>query len=72
MQKGGRKVHVVDEQMDPGVAGDLDRQAAIGTNESRRVLRNKLVGRLAASELNNQAVVTRVRTDPNVSDCRPG
>jgi len=72
VQEGGRKVHVVDEQVYPGIARDLDRQAAVRADEGREVLRNQLVGGLTPAELDYQAVISRVRTNANVDDRGPG
>jgi len=71
MREGGRDIHVVDEEVDPGVAGDAYRQAAVRANEGRGVLRNKFVRGLTAAVLDHQPVETEVRTNANIGDGRP-
>lgn len=65
-------VHVVDDEVDPGVAGNRDGLAAVRADEGLGVLSDELVVRLTAAVLDHQAVVSRVRTNANVGDCGPG
>lgn len=66
------EVHVVDDEVDPGVAGDGDGLAAVRADEGLGILSDELVVRLPAAVLDHQAVVSRVRTNANVGDGGPG